>query len=137
MKGLRTNLGIPPTHIDREWTNDKVMKKANEEAGTNMIDPNETPKIKNVFSIIHNKRLTLLGHILRSDANDPLREVTFENQNLKPLTPALKIVGRLRSKGIETTTKEAWQTMSDDDFINSEAQRAEINMQALRRTALF
>ena len=50
-----TIVGIPPTHIDREWTNDKVMKKANEEAGTAMNDPNATPNIKKVFTIIHNK----------------------------------------------------------------------------------
>ena len=33
MKNLRKRLGIPPTHIDREWTNDKVMERANTEVG--------------------------------------------------------------------------------------------------------
>ena len=33
MKGLRTILGLPPTHIDRTWTNDKVVYKANKDVG--------------------------------------------------------------------------------------------------------
>ena len=33
MKGLRTILGIPPTHIDRTWTNDKVLYKAHKDVG--------------------------------------------------------------------------------------------------------
>ena len=49
--------------------------------------------------------------MIRSDANDPLRQVTFENASLKPLTPAFKIVGRPRSKWIETSMKEAWTRM--------------------------
>ena len=73
----------------------------------------------------------------RSDANDLLRQVTFENDNLKPLTPALKRAGRPRSKWIETTTSEAWKIISDDDFINSEAQRTQIQMKAISRTAPF
>ena len=47
MKGLRNVAGMPPTHIHREWTDDKVMNKANEEAGTTINDPNATPAIKN------------------------------------------------------------------------------------------
>ena len=62
--------------------------------------------------------MTVLGYIIRSDANDPLRHVTLENENLKPLTPALKRVGRPRSKWIETTTKEAWKRISNVDFAN-------------------
>ena len=102
-----------------------------------MNDPNTTPNIKNVSTIIHNKILTRLGQIITSDANDPLRQVTFENDNLKPLTPALKRVGRPRSKWIETTTKEAWKIMSDVDFTNSEAQRTQIEMQAISKTIPF
>ena len=33
LKGLRKILGIPPTHIDRTWTNDKVLYKANKDVG--------------------------------------------------------------------------------------------------------
>jgi len=35
MKGIRRILKIPPTHIDRTWTNNLVMKKANEEINKN------------------------------------------------------------------------------------------------------
>ena len=33
MKGIRKILGIPPTHIDRTWTNDKVLYKAHKDVG--------------------------------------------------------------------------------------------------------
>ena len=112
-------------------------KRASEEASTDMTYPNATPKIQKALTMIHNKRLTLLSHIIRSDANDPLRQVTFEKHNLKPLTPAFKRVGRPRSKWIETTTKEAWQIMSDVGFIKSEAQHTQIKMQAISRTIPF
>ena len=113
------------------------MKKANKEAGTNMNDPNTSQTITKVSTILHNKRLTLLGHIIRSDANDPLRQVTFENDKLKSSTPALQRVGRRRSKWFETTIKEAWKNMSNVDFTESEAQRTQIKIQAVSRIIPF
>ncbi len=37
MKGLRRIMHIQPTHLDRSWTNLKVMDKANEEAGKPIV----------------------------------------------------------------------------------------------------
>ena len=95
------------------------MKEAHKEAGTDMTDPKATPTNKKVSSIIHNKRLTLLEHIIRSDGLDPLRQVTFENANLKPLTPAFKRARRSRSKWVEITMKEAWNIIGNASYAHT------------------
>ena len=80
VKGLRKILGIPPTHIDRTWTNDKVLYKANKDAGVDfplLVSRN----IIKVTYTIKKKRLLLLGHIIITDNNDPIKQVTFANND--------------------------------------------------------
>ena len=45
MKGIRRILQIPPTHVDRTWTNELVMEKANKEKAT-VDEENEIGKKK-------------------------------------------------------------------------------------------
>ena len=56
MKGLRKIFGIPPTHIDRTWTDDKVLYKANKDVGVEFplldkrkINKSHTRKKRNAF----------------------------------------------------------------------------------------
>ena len=62
MKGIRRILGIPPTHIDRTWTNEVVMKKTNEET----YDKNNT-KTTEFIEMLQKLKFKLLGHLLRAD----------------------------------------------------------------------
>jgi len=59
IKGIRRILGIPPTHIDRSWTNELVLKKANDELNkqdnTNTTDkkkPQKNQKIDQIYRYV-------------------------------------------------------------------------------------
>ena len=68
MKTLRKILGVPTTFVNREWTNQKVIDT-----------------LEHRFKYSHTKLSTrwknnktrLLGHILRAQHDDPMREVVF------------------------------------------------------------
>ena len=74
-------LRIPPTHIDREITNKKAQEmlieqiKSQSDKDINIHLPSET---------INQRKLKLLGHIIRADQTDPIRQVTFENESVRP-----------------------------------------------------
>lgn len=59
--------------MDRSWTNRKVLDTIFAENKTH---------VKNITSIIKLKRIALLGHIIRADMNDPLKQVTYEHDDL-------------------------------------------------------
>ena len=47
MSGIRRILIIPPTHIDREWTNERAMTKAELERG----------KYYNILGLVGNEKI--------------------------------------------------------------------------------
>ena len=51
------------------------------------------------------RRISLLGHILRADANFPLRQVIFENQTCVPQKPPYRRQGRPRVDWLTETVK--------------------------------
>ena len=63
-KRIRKILKIPPTFIDRSWTNEKVMRKANSITQKSK-DSAENGHILKISQVVESRRLTLLGHILR------------------------------------------------------------------------
>ena len=135
MKGLRKRLGLPP-NIDRTWTNDKVLYKANKDVGVEfpLLDRR---KINNVTYTLKKKRLSLLGHIIRTDDNDPIKQVTFANNGLEPLTAALRRVGRPRQKWIELTLKDAYEDFSDNAYTGTRSQIIKIRKRATDRKQPF
>ena len=75
LKGLRQILGLETTFINRVNSNKQVFEVASSIA---YPDPNDTRCVKR-FSDFHKERKAkLLGHILRAENTDPLREVTFQ-----------------------------------------------------------
>ena len=99
IKCLRRALHIPPTFIDRQWTNAKVL----EIASTILEKP-----IKTFSQSWTQAKQRLLGHILRADHTDPLRQVTFEQDSCMPKQFYKKRRGAPRKIWIEETMKEAW-----------------------------
>ena len=75
IKGLRRILHIPPTHIDRTWTNDKVIEKASVEIGKPIINFAETWK---------QTKFKTLGHVMRASPEDPLHQVCFQSAEKTP-----------------------------------------------------
>ena len=64
----------PPTHIDRTYSNKKVI-----EMGGNM----QTRK-SNSSQTYGKKKLKLFGHVLRADCEDPMKEITFDPITSEP-----------------------------------------------------
>ena len=54
--------------------------------------------------------------------NDPLKQVTYENDDLKIFTPARKRVGRPRTKWINLTEKDAFKIITDAPYFRTPAQ---------------
>ena len=75
LRGLRKILNMHTTHINRANTNKKVYEEATRIAYPK-ADDHRTVK---PFSVYHaDKKASLLGHILRAEDRDPLRQVTFQ-----------------------------------------------------------
>ena len=59
--------------------------------------------------------MKLLGHIIRTNSNDPLKQVTFNDDNLSIKTPAYRRVGRPRKQWTINTLELAWRKIRTDD----------------------
>ena len=75
MKSLRRILKIPPTFIDRTYTDHKV---------NHILRDDHHIQVEMFTTTWMNKKIKLLGHILRADTNDPMRQVMFESTTSLP-----------------------------------------------------
>ena len=98
-------------------------------------------KVRKLSEVIEMRRKTLLGHVIRSSEEDPMRRVTFdsENQNLKPLDMGHCREGRPRDKWIDATMRSAWNDIrrTQTDFSGNAAQRGKLKKAANDRTGPF
>ena len=94
LKGLRKILKLHTTYIQRHNTNEYVYRRANEtlKAPTTGFDR----KIKPLTEILEEKKLKLLGHILRRDRNHPLHQTIFSTTPALPRETEMRRVGRPR-----------------------------------------
>ena len=58
--------------------------------------------------------MTLLRHVIRSHKDDPMKQVTFEDEHLRTIFLGTRRPGRPRQKWIENTMKEAWSKARED-----------------------
>ena len=107
MKGIRRILNIPPTSIDRAWTNRAALEKATEEAGK---------PIKSFSSSWRKQKFKLLGHLLRAEVTDPLHQVTFEGDTKFPRLAIRRRAGRPRDNWLVNTMKEAYKEFIPAEF---------------------
>ena len=82
---LRRILRVPPTHIARSWTNQKVIDILTERYG-----------------------YVQLGHVLRAPPNDPMREVLFEAGTNLPMAAHTRRVGKPRANWLLETYNDAF-----------------------------
>ena len=128
-KGLRRILGIPPTYIDRYWTNARVFERA-EATIHAALPPGKTPvEIKTISEIVTARKERLLGHVIRCHENnftDPLFQVTFQSGDLDRYVPFKRRMGKPRQKWLTTGMETAWFKHDDYDggpFTDSRDQR--------------
>ena len=129
MKGLRRILKIPPTFIDRTYTNQKVLDLLN----------NDYRHVIEKFSLTWMKRkVKLLGHILRTDYKDPMRQVIFDPYTTRPRLEYRR-PGKPRASWLLESFKDAFtllgRTENYDD--NSNEHHQFIIQQAQTRQGIF
>ena len=96
---LRRVLNVPPTHVDRSWTNQRVIHTLAQEHGYKHIPLSLKWK---------QRKITLLGHILRCAPNDPMHEVLFEQGTYTPRIEHIKRVGKPRAKWLLESCSDAY-----------------------------
>ena len=84
-KMLRRVLNVPPTHIDKELTNRKVVSELHLRAQYQHVKLSDKRK---------QRKLTLLGHILRAPSDDPMKQILFEQGTDRPRIEHTRRVGR-------------------------------------------
>ena len=98
MKMLRKILGVPSTYVNRAWTNQTVLHELSQRYGYKHIRLSTKWK---------HKKITLLGHIIRAESEDPMREVLFETGTFRPRVEHIRRVGKPRANWLIETYKDA------------------------------
>ena len=130
IKGYRRILHIPPTSVDRTMTNASVKELIKSHYCVTVIE----------FSKLWLKRkIQLLGHIIRSDPQDPMRQVLFLPNSLIPRTEHARRVGKPRAHWLIETYADAYRESGHvDQFdINNILQRNLVNELAQQRLNIF
>ena len=131
LKGLRKILNMKTTFVDRTNTNEVVHKKAQDVLRTkNQAKPREkqkpeewlTRQVRPVTQVLEEKKLHLLGHIIRRPFTHPLQAVTFDSGSTSPYGRPLIIKtcqgkrrqGRPRLHWTEENMAKAWKYINED-----------------------
>ena len=108
LRGLRKILGLNTTFINRANTNAKVYEEASRIAYPSLHDNRRVQR----FSEFHSKRKAkLMGHILRTDRDDPLRQISFQPATAYRVLYGKKRVGKPRQNWIHQTKKYVYETV--------------------------
>ena len=113
LKGLRKILQLHTTFINRSNTNEYVYKRANEV--TNAPSAGIHRKIKPLTEVLGERRLKLLGHVLRRDRQHPLHQAAFKTQSAVPRETEQRRVGRPRQFWTTTNMEKAWNIITSND----------------------
>ena len=108
MRGLRRILQRNSTFIDRRNTNKSLLEEASSIAYPSRCDPRKIIP----FSEYHmNRRVKLLGHILRSNGNDPMRQISFLPDSAHRVEYGTKRVGKPRQNWLHHTKKYVYENI--------------------------
>ena len=66
-------------------------------------------EIKPLTETLRERRLKLLGHVIRAKEDYPMKEVTFNPNTMEVKAVGFKRVGRPKTHWIHTVMKEAWE----------------------------
>ena len=102
-KSLRRILGKPPTFIDGQATNASMYHEVREIHGCAFES----------FGITWKKaKMRLFGHLLRASPADPMNQVSFHVDNLRPRPVRSRRSGRPKSDWITESYRDAFDIMN-------------------------
>ena len=105
IKGFRKILNVPATYVDRKYNNEELFKIGN---GTVGIKNGKLHTIIPATEVVKTRRSTLLGHLIRAGAADPMHRIGFEDAHLGTVRAGTRRVGRPKKKWIDMTMEDAW-----------------------------
>ena len=100
LKGLKKILGIQITFVNRANTNQKVFRRANIVIQTRQ---NPTYTIQKISELLDQRRIALIGHILKQPRTNPLRNRCFWQDTAAPFKVLCHRPGRSRRRWIDST----------------------------------
>jgi len=106
LRSLRKILGIAPTFVDRRNTNVAVLQKCTDTA---FPDPGDRRTVQLFSSLYLNRKAKLLGHVIRSSNDDPLRQVSFEPDTAVRVHYGKKRCGRPRQNWLHYAKKYVFE----------------------------
>ena len=123
LKGLRKILDMKTTFINRANTNQEVFRRANMALHHRN---NHSDKIQKISEMLCQRRVALVGHILRQPRTNPLRNVCFRQSTAAPFEVLYRRQGRPRKRWIDSTLQFVWDTIrpNEEDFHQSPEQLA-------------
>ena len=113
LKGLRKILKLHTTFVQRHNTNEYVYRRANEELGAPAFGRDR--KIKPLTEILEDKKIKMLGHILRRERRHPLHQATFATPSALPRETEHRRVGRPRQFWTVNVMQKAWKIIKEND----------------------
>ena len=113
LKGLRQILRLHTTFIQRLNTNEYVYRRANEVL--NSPTEGNGRKIKPLTEVLDDRRLKLLGHVLRREREHPLHQAAFKMQSALPRETKQRRVGRPRKFWTTSNMDKAWEIIAVHD----------------------
>ena len=130
IKCYRRILHIPPTSVDRTVTNEDVKRILQDQHGLKVTDFSDM--------WIH-KKIKLLGHIIRSHNQDPMKQVLFEPYTLTPRIEHSRRVGKPRAHWLIETYADAYKAagMLEQFDMENIQHRNVIHDMAMQRTGIF
>ena len=125
-KGLRRILKIPPTFVNRTWTNARVLEAASSHR------PQRT-----VSAVLEARKLKLIGHLLRSHGNDVMR-CSVISSNYCLATPPHRRQGRPRHNWSYIALKAAWASFGNPAVFKADLDQINfLHTQAVLRHGVF
>ena len=108
MKGLRRILRKKHPFWDRENSNAHILRLSNEKAYTK-----GDRQITLLTDYILDSSCKLLGHVIRTSNEDPLRQATLRPGTANPHVPEIRRVGRPRIHWVESVMEHIWDSLED------------------------
>lgn len=128
LRGLRKILRMQTTFVDRRNTNCRVYEVASQAAY-----PDGHDRVKPFTEVLDERRVRLASHILRAEATDPLRQVTYKPGSAVPVDIGKRRVGRPRQQWAFRSNKLIHQKISHTDYHGYDFQDQNVHSAALQR----
>ena len=113
LEGLRKILNLHTTFIQRQHTNEYVYRRASEVL--NEPAEGDGRKFKTLAEVLEQRRLILLGHVLRRERQHPMQQSAFKTQSAIPWETEHRRVGRPRQFWTTTNMEKAWNVIRVHD----------------------